>query len=145
MKLKNKFIQFFKLISLTCICFIIFTLPAYAGPGGYQGDGKIPGSGGGYYYDDLNEKDLDDVNMDNTGALGKIANIIIKLFLAVGVILLMYSVGLFVMSFRNDNPEERHKATVMFVVAVIFLGMRTLAIEMVDKTFEAAGYGNFIK
>lgn len=145
MKSNNKIKQFFKLAFLICICFSLFIAPVYAGPGGYNGDGKVPGSGGGYYSDNLNEKDIDDINMKSTGAIGTIANIVIKLFLAVGVVLLMYSVGLFVMSFRNDNPEERHKATVMFVVAIIFLGMRTLAIEMVDKTFKAAGYGNFIK
>ena len=141
---KSKAIKsFLKFMSLICICFslIATTIPVYAGtdPGSGSSSSATPTM-------DLDKDITDDVNISGSaGALGTVANIVVKIFTAVGVMLLIYGIALFVMAHRNDNPEERHKAIMVVVVGIIFLGMRTIAINVIEKTFQAAGYGKFIK
>ena len=136
-----KYKRFLKLLSLICICFTLFTSTTYAGVN--NSSGSNPSKNNSSSTDP--NYDVSDINSKDLGAIGDIANIVINIFFAIGVLLLIYSICLFVMANRNDNPEERHKATVMLVVGIIFLGMRSIAIAVVQKTFVAAGYGNFIK
>ena len=47
-------------------------------------------------------------------------------FVAVGIILAIYSVGTLIMAFKNDDPDSKQRASTMLVVAIVLIGFPAL-------------------
>lgn len=61
-----------------------------------------------------------------TSILEDMIDIIGMIFVAVGIILAIYSVGTLIMAFKNDDPDSKQRASTMLVVAVVLIGFPAL-------------------
>lgn len=57
--------------------------------------------------------------------LGKMIELIEKVFKYVGVILAVYSIGQLIMAFKNEDADSKSRATTMLVVACCLIGIAT--------------------
>lgn len=58
--------------------------------------------------------------------LEKMISIIGMIFVAVGIILAIYSVGQLVLAFKNEDPDSKSRASTLLVVAIILIAFPTL-------------------
>lgn len=61
-----------------------------------------------------------------TAILEDMIDIIGMIFVAVGIILAIYSVGTLIMAFKNDDPDSKQRASTMLVVAIVLIGFPAL-------------------
>lgn len=65
--------------------------------------------------------------------VSQMIEIIEQIFVAVGVILAVYSVGQLIMAFKNEDPDSKSRASTMLVVAIVLVAFPTL-IKTLDLT-----------
>lgn len=65
--------------------------------------------------------------------VSQMIEIIEQIFVAVGVILAVYSVGQLIMAFKNEDADSKSRASTMLVVAIVLVAFPTL-IEALDLT-----------
>ena len=53
--------------------------------------------------------------------LGKMINIVKTIFVAVGIILLVYSIGQLALAFKNEDADSKTRASTMLVVALVLI------------------------
>lgn len=63
--------------------------------------------------------------------VSQMIEIIAQIFVAVGVILAVYSVGQLIMAFKNEDADSKSRASTMLVVAIVLVAFPTL-IEKLD-------------
>ena len=63
----------------------------------------------------------------------QLISIIGQIFVGIGAILLVYSVGQLVLAFKNEDPDSKSKATSILVVSAILMGfpaiIKTLGLD----------------
>lgn len=70
---------------------------------------------------------------DLAGLLDQMIDIVEKIFVAVGIILLVYSIGQLTLAFKNEDADSKSRASAMLVVAAVLIVFPTL-IEKLDLT-----------
>lgn len=65
--------------------------------------------------------------------VSQMIEIIEQIFVAVGVILAVYSVGQLIMAFKNEDADSKSRASTMLVVAIVLVAFPTL-IKTLDLT-----------
>ena len=64
--------------------------------------------------------------VDPNAVVNKLIKIIGQIFVGIGAILLVYSVGQLVLAFKNEDPDSKSKATSILVVSAILIGFPKL-------------------
>ena len=57
--------------------------------------------------------------------LDQMINIVKAIFVAVGIILLVYSIGQLALAFKNEDADSKSKASTMLVVALVLIAFPT--------------------
>lgn len=70
---------------------------------------------------------------DLAGLLDQMIGIVEKIFVAVGIILLVYSIGQLIQAFKNEDADSKSRASTMLVVAAVLIVFPSL-IEQLDLT-----------
>lgn len=58
--------------------------------------------------------------------VGEIGGIVCKIFLYIGIVLLIYSIAQLISASRNDDPEGKVKATQQLVAAIVMMGLKPI-------------------
>ena len=59
---------------------------------------------------------------------------IVDAFRVVGVMVAVYAVSQFALAFKDDNPEQKSKGTILLVVGLLLIFMKTIATKIVEKS-----------
>ena len=70
---------------------------------------------------------------DLGGLLNEMINIVKAIFVAVGIILLVYSIGQLTLAFKNEDADSKTRASTMLVVALVLIAFPGF-IEALDLT-----------
>jgi len=74
-------------------------------------------------------------NVDMSGLIGQLLGIICDIFLAIGILLAAWSIGMLVLAFKNEDADSKSRAMMMLVVSVALVGAETL----ISLVLNAAG------
>lgn len=58
--------------------------------------------------------------------IGEVGGIVCRIFLYVGIVLLIYSIAQLISASRNDDPEGKVKATQQLVAAIVMMGLKPI-------------------
>lgn len=61
-----------------------------------------------------------------SGLLNSMIEIIGTIFVAVGVILAVYAVGMLIMAFKNEDADSKSRASTLLVVAIILIAFPSI-------------------
>lgn len=82
------------------------------------------------------------------GADGAITDIVsmmlgyvVDMFKVVGVLVAVYAVAQFALAFKDDNPDQKSRSTVLLVVGAMLLGMGTFANKIAGYAGVSIGKG----
>lgn len=67
--------------------------------------------------------------------VGKIIDIVLGLFMLIGVILLVWAVGQLVLAFKNEDADSKSKAIMLLVVSCVLIGMKTVVNTLGLKSY----------
>lgn len=76
------------------------------------------------------------------GVLGSMIEIVGSIFIAVGVILTVYSVGTLILAFKNEDADSKSRASTMLVVGVCLMALPTVVESLGLKNKLAGGSGD---
>lgn len=69
---------------------------------------------------------VDSVSKKLETPIGNMVDIILLIFRIIGIILGTYSVGLLVMSFKDQDPNGKQQATQLLVISLVLIFLQTL-------------------
>jgi len=69
---------------------------------------------------------VDSVSKELETPIGNMVDIILLIFRIIGIILGTYSVGLLVMSFKDQDPNGKQQATQLLVISLVLIFLQTL-------------------
>lgn len=58
--------------------------------------------------------------------IGEVGSIVCRIFLYIGIVLLIYSIAQLISASRNDDPEGKVKATQQLVAAIVMMGLKPI-------------------
>lgn len=70
--------------------------------------------------------------VDMNGLIGQLLGIICDIFLAIGILLAAWSIGMLVLAFKNEDADSKSRAMMMLVVSVALIGAETLIKLVLD-------------
>lgn len=65
-------------------------------------------------------------NVDEDGLMGGVLDIIFKIFRYIGILLLVWSIGMLVLAFKNEDADSKSRAMMMMVVSVVLVGIEAV-------------------
>ena len=71
--------------------------------------------------------DMDAAAAQIASMVGKFTSFIADAFVVVGIMIVVYAVSQFALAFKDDNPEQKSRGTIMLVVGIILIFIKTFA------------------
>lgn len=64
--------------------------------------------------------------VDEKGLMNKVLDIIFKIFRYIGILLFVWSVGMLVLAFKNEDADSKSRAMMMMVVSVVLVAIKSV-------------------
>ena len=58
--------------------------------------------------------------------IGKVLGIVLKIFLYIGVVLLVWSIGMLILAFKNEDADSKTRAIMLLIVSIVLIGLKPL-------------------
>lgn len=77
--------------------------------------------------------------MDIKGFVGNMLGYVVDMFTVVGVLIAVYAMAQFALAFKDDNPEQKSRSTILLVVGAILVGIRPLVNRFFSSVVPISG------
>ena len=82
-------------------------------------------------------------NSPDPGAIvAKFVDIIMNIFLYIGILLAVWSVGMLVLAFKNEDGDSKSRAMMMLVVSCMLIGIKVLVATLDLTSYLTSGGGD---
>lgn len=58
--------------------------------------------------------------------IGKVLGIVLQIFLYIGVVLLVWSIGMLILAFKNEDADSKTRAIMLLIVSIVLIGLKPL-------------------
>lgn len=70
---------------------------------------------------------------DTTGQIiGKVLDVIFNIFMWIGIVLLVWSIGMLIMALKEDDGASKSRAIMYLVISVVLIGFKALVGPILD-------------
>ncbi len=58
--------------------------------------------------------------------IGKVLGIVLKIFMYIGIVLLVWSIGMLILSFKNEDADSKTRAIMLLIVSIVLIALKPL-------------------
>lgn len=63
---------------------------------------------------------------DTDAIIKSLVDVMLKIFFYIGIVLLVWSIGMLILAFKNEDADSKSRAIMLLVVSVSLIGLRFL-------------------
>ena len=72
-----------------------------------------------------------------TAIIGSVLGIVMDIFMYIGIVLLVWSIGMLILSFKNEDADSKTRAIMLLIVSIVLIALKPL----VDGVLTVVGAG----
>lgn len=58
--------------------------------------------------------------------IGKVLGIVMDIFMYIGIVLLVWSIGMLILAFKNEDADSKTRAIMLLIVSIALIGLKPL-------------------
>ena len=78
--------------------------------------------------------DIATTNTTMNSIVTQIIGVVLQIFMYIGIILLVWSIGMLILAFKNEDADSKSRAIMLMVVSIALIALRPLVTVVVNAT-----------